>query len=56
MLEWHQKLMTLEQSILDSITSPIDPTKIMMVPFKSLGDTLQHRIFKNEYRVVKCAA
>ena len=55
MLECHQKLMTLEQSILDSTTSPIDPTKTMLVPIESLGDTLQRRMLKNERRVVKYA-
>ena len=55
MLEWHQKLMTFEQSILDSITSLIDPTKTMLVPIESLGDDLQGRMFKNECRVAKCA-
>ena len=48
MLEWHEKLMTLEQSILDSITSPIDPTKTMLVLIESLGNAIQYRMLKNE--------
>ena len=45
MLEWYQKL-----------TLPINSTKTMLVTIESLGDDLQHRIFKNEQRVVKYAA
>ena len=56
MLEWHQKMMTFEESTPDSITSPFDPTKTMLVPFESLGDALQLNMFKNEQGVVKCAA
>ena len=55
MLEWYKKLVTLEQSILDSITSPIDPTKTMLVPIESLGDALQRGMFKNERGVAKYA-
>ena len=55
MLQWHQILMIFEQSIPDSITSPCRPTKTTLVPFESLGDALQHRMFKNERLVAKCA-
>ena len=48
MLEWYQKLMTLEQSILDSIISPINPIKTMLVLFESLGNTMQQRMLKNK--------
>ena len=39
-------MMTLKQSILDSITLPLDPAKIVLVLFKSLCDTLQDRMLK----------
>ena len=55
-LEWHQILMTFEQSIPDSITSPCGPTKTTLVPFESLGDALQRAMFKNERLVAKRAA
>ena len=45
-LEWHQKMMTFEQSTPDSITLPFDPTKILLVPFESLGDILQLNMLK----------
>ena len=54
MLEWYQKMITFEQSTPDSITLPFDPTKTMLVLFKSLGGNLQLNMFKNEQVVVKC--
>ena len=56
MLQWHQILMTFEQSIPDSITLLCGLTKITLVPFESLGDALQHRIFKNKHLVAKHTA
>ena len=56
MLQWHQILMTFEQSIPDSITSPCGPTKTTLVPFESLDDALQRAMFKNERLVAKRAA
>ena len=50
MLEWHQKMMTFEQSTPDSITSPFDLTKTILVQFESLGDAVQRRMFKNELK------
>ena len=46
--------MTLEQSILDGITLPIDPIKTMLAPIKILDHTLQYRMSKNEHGVTKC--
>ena len=54
MLEWYQKMITFEQSTPDSITLPFGSTATILVPFKSLGNDLQYRIFKNECRVTKC--
>ena len=48
MLEWHQKMMTVEQSTPNSITSPFGQTKTILVSFKSLGIALQYRMLKNE--------
>ena len=55
MLQWHQILMTFEQSIPKSITLLCSPIKTTLVPFESLGDALQHGIFKNECLVAKRA-
>ena len=55
MLEWHQKMMTVEQSTPDSITSPFGQTKTILVSFESLGVALQYRMLKNERGVAKCA-
>ena len=46
MLEWHQKMITFEQSTPDSITSPFDPTKTMLASFESLGDAMRSRFFE----------
>ena len=48
------KLMTPRESILNSITLPIDLAKIILVLFQSLADTLQYSILKNEHVVTKC--
>ena len=44
MLQWYQIFMTFEES------------KTMLVPFESLGDALQHRMFENERLVAKRTA
>ena len=41
-------MMTIEQSTPNSITSPFDLTKIILVQFESLGGALQLNISKNE--------
>ena len=48
-------MMTLKLFILDSMTSPIDLTKIILISIESLGDTLQYRMLKNEWKVIKYA-
>ena len=45
MLEWHKKLVILKESILNSITSPLDPIKTILLLCESLDNTLQDRIY-----------
>ena len=49
MLQWHQEMIAFEQSIPDSITLRCGPTKVMLVPFESLGYALQHRMSKMNF-------
>ena len=46
--------MILKRFILNSITSPIDLIKTILVPIKSFGNALKHRILKNEQSIAKC--